>query len=371
MSSTKRTPDEPGRGPVAPDSRPSRERQRQHGRCRERHGQRPGRRAGQPGAAEGGPPEAVTGSARRGRRACTGRGSRPAGTPKGGGAPAEATTAQFRSRRRGPGRPGAGSPPRTSRRVAATGPGRTAPAAATADDRGAGVAASPRATGRPRAGRPLRPTSPPRPPRRRLAPAPAVPAPGPAAAQPPPWRRWGATSRARRASGRPSTPADRLLDEGPTAFLEAARFAPPPRDRRSRRRAGRAPAPGRASRAPARPGRPRCSSSGSTRGRCSSSRSCSRWCCSSSGWSRSACSTACSTAWACGTGSTARTPTWCPARRQTGSTLISAGRVFGLAAVVGAINSLLFAVAVTVGAFVYNVSADLVGGIEVTLSERD
>jgi hypothetical protein len=26
---------------------------------------------------------------------------------------------------------------------------------------------------------------------------------------------------------------------------------------------------------------------------------------------------------------------------------------------------------VTVGAFVYNVSADLVGGIEVTLSERD
>jgi hypothetical protein len=56
---------------------------------------------------------------------------------------------------------------------------------------------------------------------------------------------------------------------------------------------------------------------------------------------------------------------------QTGSTLISAGRVFGLAAVIGAINSLLFAVAVTVGAFVYNVSADLVGGIEVTLSERD
>ena len=51
--------------------------------------------------------------------------------------------------------------------------------------------------------------------------------------------------------------------------------------------------------------------------------------------------------------------------------LISAGRVFGLAAVVGAINSLLFAVAVTIGAFVYNVSADLVGGIEVTLSERD
>lgn len=56
---------------------------------------------------------------------------------------------------------------------------------------------------------------------------------------------------------------------------------------------------------------------------------------------------------------------------QTGSVLISAGRVFALAAVVGAINSLLFAVAVTLASFVYNVSADLVGGVEVTLSERD
>lgn len=56
---------------------------------------------------------------------------------------------------------------------------------------------------------------------------------------------------------------------------------------------------------------------------------------------------------------------------QEGGSLISAGRVFLLAAVVGAINSLLFAVALTIGAFVYNVAADLVGGIEVTLSERD
>ncbi|MFR9805871.1 DUF3566 domain-containing protein [Pseudonocardia sp. RS010] len=54
-----------------------------------------------------------------------------------------------------------------------------------------------------------------------------------------------------------------------------------------------------------------------------------------------------------------------------GGALISAGSVFGFAAIIGAINSLLFAVAITVGAFVYNVSADLVGGIEVTLSERD
>jgi hypothetical protein len=59
------------------------------------------------------------------------------------------------------------------------------------------------------------------------------------------------------------------------------------------------------------------------------------------------------------------------AQPETGGALISAGRVFGLAAVVGAVNSLLFAVAITIVAFVYNVAADLVGGIEVTLSERD
>lgn len=56
---------------------------------------------------------------------------------------------------------------------------------------------------------------------------------------------------------------------------------------------------------------------------------------------------------------------------QNASSLISPGRVFLLAGVVGAINSLLFAVALTIVAFVYNVAADLVGGIEVTLSERD
>ena len=44
-----------------------------------------------------------------------------------------------------------------------------------------------------------------------------------------------------------------------------------------------------------------------------------------------------------------------PGETQNGGPLISAGRVFGLAAVVGAINSLLFAVALTIGAFVYNV----------------
>lgn len=51
--------------------------------------------------------------------------------------------------------------------------------------------------------------------------------------------------------------------------------------------------------------------------------------------------------------------------------LISAGRVFGISAVVGAINIVLFTAFATVLAFIYNVSADLAGGIEVTLSERD
>ncbi|MGQ0839974.1 DUF3566 domain-containing protein [Actinokineospora sp.] len=51
--------------------------------------------------------------------------------------------------------------------------------------------------------------------------------------------------------------------------------------------------------------------------------------------------------------------------------LISAGRVFGVAAIIGAINIVLFSALATVGAFVYNVSADLAGGLEVTLAERE
>ncbi|RKT51852.1 DUF3566 domain-containing protein [Saccharothrix australiensis] len=56
---------------------------------------------------------------------------------------------------------------------------------------------------------------------------------------------------------------------------------------------------------------------------------------------------------------------------SSGDPLISAGRVFGVAAVVGAVNIVLFTALATVGAFVYNVSADLAGGLEVTLSERE
>jgi hypothetical protein len=51
--------------------------------------------------------------------------------------------------------------------------------------------------------------------------------------------------------------------------------------------------------------------------------------------------------------------------------LISVGRVFGIAAVVGLVNVILFTALATVSAFIYNVAADLAGGIEVTLSERE
>jgi Transmembrane domain of unknown function (DUF3566) len=54
-----------------------------------------------------------------------------------------------------------------------------------------------------------------------------------------------------------------------------------------------------------------------------------------------------------------------------GGDLISVGRVFGIAAVVGLVNVILFSALATVSAFIYNVSADLAGGIEVTLSERE
>jgi len=56
---------------------------------------------------------------------------------------------------------------------------------------------------------------------------------------------------------------------------------------------------------------------------------------------------------------------------QASEDLISAGGVFGVAIVVGLVNIVLITAMCSVGAFIYNASADLAGGIEVTLSERD
>jgi hypothetical protein len=206
-----------------------------------------------------------------------------------------------------------------------------------------------------------------------LDPAHAVPAPGPAAAPPPPWRRLpeqdGAGSE--HASGSSAPAASGLLDDGPTAFLEVPPSAlqdagptagdPRPGDTGSWARVPRSRPPRQAALQLKR----------------------------LDPWSVLKLALVLAVVlffiWLVAVGVLYGVldgmGVWdrlngtyvdlVSGEAQTGSTLISAGRVFGLAAVIGAINSLLFAVAVTVGAFVYNVSADLVGGIEVTLSERD
>jgi len=50
---------------------------------------------------------------------------------------------------------------------------------------------------------------------------------------------------------------------------------------------------------------------------------------------------------------------------------ITAKGVIGTSVLLGAVNMVLFTALMTLGAFVYNVCADLVGGIEVTLSEKE
>jgi hypothetical protein len=56
---------------------------------------------------------------------------------------------------------------------------------------------------------------------------------------------------------------------------------------------------------------------------------------------------------------------------DTGGDVVTAGLVFGGAAVIGAINIVLMTALCTVGTFIYNLCSDLVGGLELTLSERD
>jgi hypothetical protein len=48
---------------------------------------------------------------------------------------------------------------------------------------------------------------------------------------------------------------------------------------------------------------------------------------------------------------------------------VTAGVVFGGAAIIGVVNIVLFIALSTIGSVVYNLCADLVGGIELTLSE--
>jgi len=194
----------------------------------------------------------------------------------------------------------------------------------------------------------------------------AVPMPGPAAATPPPWNRVpGQEPAPVLVEDRPREVVDD--DEGPTAFLEPS-SPPPPDDRKTARPPGAAP---------------------SRSGRARPPRQAALQLKRLDPWSVLKLALVLAVVlfliWLVAVGVLYGVldgiGVWdrlngtyadlVSGEAPSGSPLISAGRVFGIAAVVGAINSLLFAVAVTVGAFVYNVSADLVGGIEVTLSERD
>jgi Transmembrane domain of unknown function (DUF3566) len=55
----------------------------------------------------------------------------------------------------------------------------------------------------------------------------------------------------------------------------------------------------------------------------------------------------------------------------TGGDLVSSGTIFGGAALIGLVNIVLLTAMATVGVFIYNLTTDLVGGIEVTLADRD
>ena len=54
-----------------------------------------------------------------------------------------------------------------------------------------------------------------------------------------------------------------------------------------------------------------------------------------------------------------------------GGELVSSGTIFGGAALIGLVNIVLLTAMATVGAFIYNLTTDLVGGVEVTLAARD
>ena len=54
-----------------------------------------------------------------------------------------------------------------------------------------------------------------------------------------------------------------------------------------------------------------------------------------------------------------------------GGELVSSGTIFGGAALIGLVNIVLLTAMATASAFIYNLTTDLVGGIEVTLADRD
>ncbi|MGB3482762.1 MAG: DUF3566 domain-containing protein [Mycobacterium sp.] len=54
-----------------------------------------------------------------------------------------------------------------------------------------------------------------------------------------------------------------------------------------------------------------------------------------------------------------------------GGELISSGTIFGGALLIGLLNIVLLSAIATVGAFIYNLITDIVGGVEVTLADRD
>jgi hypothetical protein len=54
-----------------------------------------------------------------------------------------------------------------------------------------------------------------------------------------------------------------------------------------------------------------------------------------------------------------------------GGELVSSGTIFGGAALIGLVNIVLLTAMATAAAFIYNLTTDLVGGVEVTLADRD
>ena len=51
--------------------------------------------------------------------------------------------------------------------------------------------------------------------------------------------------------------------------------------------------------------------------------------------------------------------------------IVSSGTIFGGAVLIGLVNIVLLTAMATIGAFIYTLTTDLIGGVEVTLADRD